>query len=227
MSIDLKHAYDVVDALRTLGMVDRDEQARIMELLGSDFPFSGVLAHADSLHIHVKVDDTEQLPLGELERAEYRVDHQKPGFIKFVHDTGIHLICSSIPVSEEELTEGAFEPRARPWIDHLGIDLRTATDSHEGVFAEVPRIAEQEAWCMIEQGGQGRAVRCCHVQVARKHWVFPSDDAPKPHLPLEFAYGPLQINQDGASGCDLRPANPRFSRSMSKGSPTKSCSGGD
>lgn len=182
--------------------------AYIVELLGADFPFADVVAQADSLHIHVKVDDTEQLPFENLENVGYRIDHRKHGFIKFVHATGIHLICSSIPVSEEELRENASDRRVRPFVDHLGIDLRTATENAEGVFAEVPRLAKQEGWCLVEQGGDGRAVRCCHVQVARKHWVFPSGDAPKPHLPLEFAYGPLRINADGASGCDLRPMSP-------------------
>lgn len=219
MPFDLENAARTVDSLRSLGMVDRREQSRILAIFDPEFPFAQAVAFADSVHVHVKVDDTDQLRRDDLEAAGYRLDHAKPGFVKFVHETGVHLIASSIPVSEDELAESPFDRRPRPFVDHLGIDLRQASDAPEGPFADVPRIAEREGWGVVDQGDTGRPVHCCHVRVARKHWIFPGGNSPQPHLPLEFAYGPLEINPDGSGGCDLRPADPASGRTRSRATP--------
>ena len=46
-------------------------------------------------------------------------------------------------------------------------------------------------------------VRCCHVQVTEKRWLFPVAAGARP---IELAFGPLEQNSAG-SGCDLRPAS--------------------
>jgi hypothetical protein len=57
----------------------------------------------------------------------------------------------------------------------------------------------------VEQGGNGKAVYCCHTEVSGKHWVYPRNGGGS--RPIEVASGPLKIH--GAKvGCDLRPIDP-------------------
>jgi hypothetical protein len=110
-------------------------------------------------------------------------------------------------VSEEERRETADTRRPRPFLDHLGVDLRAETAAVRAVFDALPALAARAGWGWATQGGEGRAVFCCHVQVAAKHWLYPDRDGAHSGIPIEFAYGPLRI-EAGKSGCDLRPAAP-------------------
>lgn len=153
------------------------------------------------------MDDTHQLPINQFFHAGARLDHQKDGFVKYRFPGAINAIFSHIKVSQEELLETETTRRPRPFLDHIGFDLREETDPVRQAFDALPDIADTLHWNLASQGGPGRPVYCCHVEVAEKHWLYPPDENGHHGIPLEFAYGPLKVNPD-KSGCDLRPADP-------------------
>lgn len=194
--------------LERLGLVHATEAAAVRALVARDGRFANAVALADTVHLHVKVDDTHALPFNDLFDAGARLDHQKDGFVKLRFPGGFNLICSHIPVSQDELRETATLRRPRPFLDHLGIDLRRESAEVLAAFDALPGQAESLGWAHAAQGGPGQAVHCCHVEVARKHWLYPGAGDGYAGIPLEFAYGPLKATP-GQGGCDLRPSDPR------------------
>lgn len=188
------------------GLINACEIENVLWVTDSSFPFAEAAKSAESLHVHVKVDDTAQLPRQQFIDWGAQVENEKEGFVKFVYPEGVNMIFSSIPVSQEELAEEACSRRRRPFLDHVGIDIRQENDETKSVFERIPCDAQSRNWQVASQGGDDQPVYCCHVEVGRKHWVYPAEDA-KHRAPLEFALGPLKVNAE-ASGCDLRPANP-------------------
>jgi len=162
---------------------------------------------ADSMHVHVKVDAVGDLPHDQLEALGGRIENAKDGYVKYAFASGMNLIFSSIPVSQDDLREAPATRRPRPFLDHLGIDVRQETDEAAAAFAAVPAGAALLGFAHVAQGGAGKRVFCCHTSVGAKHWLFPEGDEGRKLPPIEIAYGPLTV-QPGTSGCDLRPSNP-------------------
>lgn len=196
-----------LEALMTLGLVQGYEAEAVYRIGLPESPFAGDVDLAETLHLHIKVDDTNALPLNAFFDAGARLDHQKDGFVKYRFPGAINAIFSHIKVSQEELLETEATRRPRPFLDHIGIDLRDETATVREAFDALPSVAETLDWKLASQGGPDRPVYCCHVEVAEKHWLYPPDEHGHPGIPLEFAYGELKVNPD-KSGCDLRPANP-------------------
>ncbi|MGC4043269.1 MAG: arsenosugar biosynthesis-associated peroxidase-like protein [Armatimonas sp.] len=196
-----------LEALMRLNLLEGYEAEAVDQLGLSESPFAPDVALAETLHLHIKVDDTHQLPINDFFAAGARLDHQKDGFVKWRFPGAINAIFSHIKVSQEELLETETNRRPRPFLDHIGIDLRAETPPVREAFDTLPQIAEALDWKLASQGGPDQPVYCCHVEVAEKHWVYPPDLGGHPGIPLEFAYGELKVNPD-KSGCDLRPANP-------------------
>ena len=207
------------DLLLRLELINACEQKRCLDLFASDFPFSDSMAICESLHIHVKVDDTTALPVDHLHAAGCERDYAKEGFVKYHFPGSVNLIFSSIVIAQDELTETCNNRRQRPFLDHFGIDLRDESSSTKATFNQVPEISSRLGWEKVTQGEEGAGVHCCHVEVSEKHWVFPCGDAPQPHIPMEFAFGKLKIN-DVEGGCDLRPMSPSRRASMGDSAPT-------
>jgi hypothetical protein len=190
----------------TLGLICEAEIEEALSLLDPGFPFFEGMRMADSVHLHVKVDDVDDLPFSKIEALGTRPENARPGYIKYPFPGGINLIFSSIPIAEEDQLE---EPRApKPFVDHFGIDLRREIGLVRAIFEDTPAIARRAGWPSKSQGGAGRQVFCCHSMVAEKYWVYPPSEGSRWTRPLEFAYGPLQISQE-MNGCDLRPIDPR------------------
>ena len=200
------------DALANLSLLRREEIDRIREVLG-DAGLAETLGFAETVHLHVKVEDTEALPRAALEAAGAQWDHGRPGFVKFRFPDGVNAIFSHIAVSQDDLHESACARRPRPFLDHLGIDVREAGAASRAAFGRIPQLAMARGWAWVRQGAGGKGVRCCHVEVEEKHWLFASPAGPG--LPIEIALGPL-VQRDGAAGCDLRPADPRTAASATK-----------
>jgi hypothetical protein len=169
---------------------------------------------ANSLHLHVKVDDTAKLPHDQLAALGGEIENQRDGYIKYTFGGGLNFIASSIPIAEEDtLAEHpevtvAYPTPPKPHLDHVGVDLRRETGMVRARFDDIPTIAGRIGWAHVRQGGRGRAVHCCHTHVAEKHWVYPLTHDGAFTRPLEFAYGPLVVSAE-TSGCDLRPIDPR------------------
>ena len=189
-------------ALSSLALLAPGEIRRVREILHHP-DLAAALRHAETIHLHVKVDDTGALPRAALEAGGARWDHGEEGFVKFRFPDGVNAIFSHIPISRDDLREPAGARRPRPFLDHVGLDLREVTRASRAAFARIPEVAMARGWAWVNQGGQGAGVRCCHVEVEEKHWLFAA-----PGLPIEIAFGPL-VRRDGPPGCDLRPADPR------------------
>jgi diadenosine tetraphosphatase ApaH/serine/threonine PP2A family protein phosphatase len=191
---------------RELSLISETEVDEALSLLDPAFPFFGAMRMADSVHLHVKVDDVDDLPTSEILALGTRAENDRPGYIKYPFPGGINLIFSSIPIAEEDQLD---DPRpSKPFVDHFGIDLRRETGIVRALFEDTPAVARRAGWPTKSQGGGGRAVFCCHSMVAEKYWVYPPHEGGRWTRPLEFAYGPLQISQE-MNGCDLRPIDPR------------------
>lgn len=189
--------------IASLGLLAVTEHATVRRVM-DDVQLRAALQFAESVHLHIKVDDTGRLPRAALEAAGARFDHGREGFVKFQLAGGLNMIFSHIAVSVDDLAECPATRRVRPFLDHIGIDLREESESSKAAFDAMPCIARARRWAHVAQGAPGRGVMCCHVEVSEKHWLFP--DAPGA-VPIEVAYGPLR-ETTGAPGCDLRPAHP-------------------
>jgi alkylhydroperoxidase/carboxymuconolactone decarboxylase family protein len=208
MAIDTARALEVLTPYRELGLLSSRDVEETLALLGAEHPLSRAATHADSLHLHVKVDDTAKLPRSKL-AARARVENEQEGYVKFAHDGGVNVIFSSIPVAEDENLPGG-DGKSRPFLDHLGLDLRRETDDVRAAFDASLTAATREGWNVASQGGAGKAVFCCHTQVSAKHWLYPRASAVSSR-PIEVALGPLLVH--GAKmGCDLRPIDPGHPR---------------
>ncbi len=197
-----------LDTLRNCGLLAVSEFEAVHRLGASDSPFANEVALAETIHLHIKVEDTHALPINQFFDAGARLDHQKDGFVKYRFPGAINAIFSHIKVSQDELLETETNRRPRPFLDHIGIDLREESDPVRQAFDALPGTANNLDWSLASQGGPDQPVYCCHVEVAAKHWIYPPDeDGGHSSIPLEFAYGALKVNPD-KSGCDLRPADP-------------------
>ena len=188
-----------LQALESLGMLTGAEGAQLRQLI-EDPELDACLARAETLHVHVKVEDTGALAVEGLAAAGATLDHGREGFVKYRLGGRINAIFSHIAISEDDLDESASSRRPRPFLDHVGIDVRGTDPASRAAFDALPAIAAARQWRWVPQGGEGEPVRCCHVEVSRKHWLFPAGARP-----IEIAFGPLRENS-ASSGCDLRPA---------------------
>jgi alkylhydroperoxidase/carboxymuconolactone decarboxylase family protein len=196
-----------LEALHACGLLT-DHEIEVVNRLGKpDSPLDRAVGLAETVHLHIKVDDTHQLPINSFFAAGARLDHQKDGFVKYRFPGGLNAIFSHIKVSQDELLETPKNRRPRPFLDHIGVDLRDETAPVRQTFDALPGVAAALDWAHASQGGADHPVYCCHVEVAEKHWLYPPDEGGHTGIPLEFAYGALKVNPD-KMGCDLRPANP-------------------
>lgn len=194
----------VLAAYQDMMLVSEPEVRETLSLFDASHPLHATLNAADSLHVHIKVDDTSKLPRDKILSLDARPESEQAGYVKFAHGNGLNMIFSSIDVSVEDLIKEAPKA-ARPCLDHLGIDLRSLEPQVVALFDEAPKIAKNNEWAHIAQGGDGRPVYCCHTEVSGKHWLFPRNGGGT--RPIEIASGPLRIH--GAKmGCDLRPIDP-------------------
>jgi diadenosine tetraphosphatase ApaH/serine/threonine PP2A family protein phosphatase len=195
-------------SFRGLGLLSQGEANEVLALLDPAFPYFAAVRLADSVHVHIKVDDVERLPHEHIVALGTRAENARHGYVKYPFPGGINLIFSSIDVAEEDLLPPTTPRPPRPFLDHMGIDLRREIGVVQASFGDVPEVARRAGWAHAPQGGPGRPVFCCHVQVATKHWVYPPPELSAWTRPVEFAFGPLLVLGD-AMGCDLRPIDPR------------------
>jgi len=204
----------VLGALGDLGLVTAAEADEVLALIGSASPFFAATRLADSVHVHVKVAATDALPRAAIERLGGRAENERPGYVKLAFAGGINVIFSSIPVAEEDELPPPPAPRTKPFVDHVGVDLRRTSGEVRAVFDELSSVARRAGWCDVGQSGPGAPVFCCHVSVAEKRWAFPPREGARWRLPVEFAFGPIAIHA-ATTGCDLRPLDPRDPRALS------------
>jgi len=195
---------ETIHLLKEAELLTSQEVGATLAMFEPCFEFAEALQNADSIHIHIRVDNTDTVPRDRFLAEGGKLDHEQPGYVKYRFPNGVNAIFSSIPVAQDDLAENR---RPRPHLDHLGIDMRREEEQVKSGFARVAERASELGWGHIPQGGKGRPVYCCHIEVAAKHWVYPPKGAAGVGIPLEFAYGPLKTN-GAKAGCDLRPSAP-------------------
>lgn len=196
-----------MDWLRGAGLLTDAELLTAGSLFEPCFEFAQAVELADSIHLHIRVDDTDALPVDGFLAQGAAFDHGQPGYVKYRFPGGVNAIFSSIPVAQDNLAETEDNRRPKPHLDHMGIDLRRVEEPVKAGFDHIPDQADTLGWGHIPQGGKGRPVYCCHIEVAAKHWVYPPEGSEGYAVPLEFAFGPLKSN-GAKAGCDLRPSAP-------------------
>jgi alkylhydroperoxidase/carboxymuconolactone decarboxylase family protein len=202
--LDPQRVPTVLSVLRDLTLLSRAERDALDAILDDAFPFRAALARAETIHVHVRVDDVASLAHDRIRAAGGTVENQRDGYVKYAFEGGVNAIFSAIDVAEDDRLTGTIR-RKRPHLDHLGIDLREESPSVRALFDEAPDKAKALSWRHVAQGAPNKPVFCCHTSVAEKHWLYPSGAAFA--FPIELAYGALQIH-GGKMGCDLRPIDP-------------------
>ena len=192
---------------RSIRLLSELESRIVESLFEPCFEFAEAVELAESIHLHIKVEDTELLPFEEFVKHGGARGRCKVGYGKYYFPDGLNLIFSTIPIAQDDLRETEEFKRPRPFLDHIGIDLREESDIVRAGFTELSRRADDLGWGHIAQDGKGRAVYCCQIEVSEKRWVYPPRKPNGSGIPLEFAFGPLKMN-DLQAGCDLRPSSP-------------------
>ncbi len=209
MRIEKTAAAQIMEDVAQLGLLSKDEISYVTTALQPCHAFADGVALADTLHLNIKVDDIACLPEEFAYARGAKKENAKDGYVKYAFPGNVNVILSAIDISQDDLIEARqHTKRRRPFLDHIGIDLRQETEPVHRFFDAIPYLASKSGWPTASQGGEGKAVFCCHVQVSAKHWVYPRGSQTGLSIPLEFAYGPLIVSET-RSGCDLRPADPQ------------------
>lgn len=185
------------------GLLTEKEAAQVLEIVQNDFVFADAMERADSIHVHVNADRVDNLP------GEESIIAARPSITgddrerKFAFPSGLNVIFALDPTAQDELIPGAVT-QTKPYVDHFGIDLRDETDDTRRIFDAIPDAATTAGWRHVAQEGP---VRCCHVEMGPKHWVYPPEGPTGDRRPIEFAFGQLKMS-DEYLGCDYRPIDP-------------------
>ncbi len=220
--LDRRSFTETLGFFEGLGLVTAPEAAEVLAMLDPAFPFADAVAAAASIHLHVKVADTDALPHDTIMARGTEPTSCTQGYVKYPFPGGINIIFSSIPISEDDMLADATAPTS-PVMDHKGIDLRASTAEMRSIFDAVPSITADRGWRHRPQGGGDTPVYCCHTEVLGKHWVYPNPDAAGQSRPIEFAIGELVLH-DAKMGCDLRPMDPGDGRAEEAGAALAACS---
>lgn len=200
MKFNTNQLNGLLDFFNSADLLPGNAKKYLEEMNDSSFTFYKQLLAADSIHLHIKVADTAALPHDEIMRHGAEAQNAKDGYIKYAFPNGYNFIFSSIPVSEEE--RAGLATFSYPHLDHIGIDIRDESAEAYDIYNAIPAIATEHEWPVKKQGGEGKKVYCCHVQVNEKYWVYPQQ-----HVYYEFAFGKLLVSEE-VFGCDLRPVDP-------------------
>ncbi|WP_255945382.1 hypothetical protein [Streptomyces odontomachi] len=203
MDLNRQEVDRVLAEVEKLKLINATERREVLSVMDEDFAFADAVRFTDSVHAHVKVEDVDALPHAELTALGYRPENAEPGYIKYSTDVGVHFIFSSIPIAQDDSIPGAVT-LAKPFMDHVGIDMRDESEATRAAFDAVVDRAAELGWREATQAGP---VHCCHTQVAGKHWTYPPECWTGWRRPVEFAFGTLKIF-DKIMGCDLRPIDP-------------------
>jgi hypothetical protein len=185
------------------GVLADHEAAQVLEVAGGAFPFARTLNNAESIHVHVNADVVMDLPDESqlLKACREVVGGERER--KFCFASGLNVVLSIDPTAQDEFITGAVT-QSKPYVDHLGVDLREQSSETQAIFHAIPAMAAQAGWRHVYQGGP---VRCCHAEMGPKHWVYPPEGVTGTRRPIEFAFGELKAS-DAYLGCDYRPIDP-------------------
>jgi hypothetical protein len=188
-----------------LGLLSRSEPEQVLSVLDEGFEFAEAIRFSESVHVHVEVDSVKDLPDEEIQRngVSSITRYEEPDMVKYSYPGGINIIFSAFTISQEDLIEGGAV-RPKPFVDHLGVDLRDESAATRAVFDAIPQRAAEVGWRHVHQAAP---LYCCYTACGEKHWVYPTETAHGGLRPIEFAFGSLR-EFDSNMGCDYRPIDP-------------------
>ena len=105
--------------LASLGLLTEREASDVRMTLAPEFAFRAAMTHAESVHLHIRVDDVERTRAA-LARLVGTPENEKSGYVKYRSPDGLHVIVWSIDVAEDDRIS-SLRRRARPHLDHLGM----------------------------------------------------------------------------------------------------------
>ncbi|MEU7751362.1 arsenic metallochaperone ArsD family protein [Micromonospora sp. NPDC049101] len=186
-----------------VGLLATQEAEQVVEVISEVFPFVDAMGNAESIHVHVNADDLTRLPNEEALARACQETSNSEYERKFSFASGLNVIFATEPTAQDEFIPGAVN-RVKPYVDHLGVDLREESDATKLVFEAIPGTAARAGWRHVYQDGP---VRCCYTEMGPKHWVYPPEGSDGTRRPIEFAFGDLR-SSDEHLGCDYRPIDP-------------------
>jgi len=199
MTIDVSKSNGLIALLNSKQLLSCAETTQAKAVFEDGFPFENQVAIASSVHFHIHVANIDNLPHNLFKTNGGSVVNKADGYIKYAFDGGINFIFSHIPVAQKEKAERLED---EVYLDHIGIDIRSDDKESYITFQSIPLVCAVNNYLFTRQGDGKDVVKCCHMQVNEKYWVYPNG-----RLNYEFAFGPLVIHE-GGFGVDLRPANP-------------------
>jgi hypothetical protein len=210
---------DTLRFFANLNLLSERETEQVLSLLAENFEFAPIMRNAESVHLHVEVDDINDIPDAKIQsRGVVAVDRYKePDIVKYSYPSGINIVFSAFPISQDDLVPNTGRPK--PFVDHLGIDLRDESSAMRAIFDSIPKRATEMGWRHVHQAAP---LYCCYTACSEKHWVFPPAGAEAGYRPIEFAFGSLQ-KFDTNMGCDYRPMDPAHPLAGTLPTRTMSC----
>jgi len=91
-----------LDFLAGMHLISACERMQVNAVLG-DLLLEPCLDRAETIHLHVKLADTDRLSIAALEAAGGILDHGRSGFVKYRMPGRVNAIFSHIPVSVDDL----------------------------------------------------------------------------------------------------------------------------
>ncbi len=199
MKINFQNLNNLLQMLHGEQLLTNDELQFALSVAKNNFPFASQLTIADSIHYHIHVHNIGMLPQQLFFDKEGKIVNKQEGYIKYSFPGAVNLIFSHIEVAQKEQTKNNSD---HSFLDHIGIDIRSEDKKAYIIFQQIPFLAAQNDYYFKRQGDGVDVVKCCHMQVKEKYWVYAGKN-----INYEFAFGPLVIHENGF-GVDLRPANP-------------------
>lgn len=203
MAVTSTHVLRDLEEFLDRGLLTQKEAGQARDIVGAAFPFAEAVALAESVHVHVNVDDVSTLDSQTDLASLAQETSGTPVERKFVFASGLNVIFASEATAQDELVPGAVT-QPRPYVDHFGVDLRDETEKTELVFTRIPQAAATAGW---RYRGQDGPIRCCYTEMGPKHWVYPPENLSSAGRPIEFAFGDLTASAEHL-GCDYRPMDP-------------------
>jgi hypothetical protein len=199
MKINFQNLSSLLQMLHGEQLLADNEMQLASGVTKNNFPFAPQLFIADSIHYHIHVPDIALLPHQLLLNKGGTIVNRQEGYIKYSFPGAVNLIFSHIEVAQKEQIKNNSD---HSYLDHIGIDIRSKDKEAYIIFQQIPFLAAQNDYYFKRQGDGVDVVKCCHMQVKEKYWVYAGKN-----INYEFAFGPLVIHEDGFR-VDIRPVNP-------------------
>lgn len=101
--------------------------------MGERFAFADAVRAAESVRVHVKVDDVAALPRRRIRTLGVAPANEATAYVKYSFPGGINVIFSSIPIAVDDLIDGAVMTPRR-FMDHVGLDIRNQELTYRAVL---------------------------------------------------------------------------------------------